>query len=249
MARRNLKGELFAHITDAGVFRDTAGGGSSTAAAALPAAGSYSTLNVASGTNFVAGDFYRLRAVDNYPEIGQVDSIVTNAITPRYPLHRALVVGDPVVEQTQVSFGHIAQDGIKYNCAVSQEDVRAANRRLWLGQLLGYGKITLEFSVLGYNLENILAALGMLDTSANILGAGTQADPTRAFIDGTKIREQNDLCWYVNGTRKDGRVLLLQAWGCELDYTAVEHALARGKATATPIRLTPTHAVSFAEID
>ena len=249
MARRNLKGELFAHISDAGVFRDTAGGGSSTAAAALPAAGSYSTLNVASGTNFTAADFYRLRAIDNYPEIGQVDAITINAITPRYPLHRALVVGDPVVEQSQVSFGHISQEGVKYNLAVSQEDVHAANRRLWIAQLMGYAKITLDFSVLGFNLENILSALGMLDTSANILGTGTAADPTRAFIDGTKIREQNDLCWYVNGTRKDGRTLLMQAWGCELDYSAVEHSLARGKAAPIALRLSPTHAVSFAEID
>lgn len=249
MARRNLKGELFAHITDVGVFRDTAGGGSSTIASTLPAVDSYDVHNVASGTNFVAGDFYRLRAIDNYPEIGQVDSIAVNAITPRYPLHKAVVVGDPVVEQTQLSFGHVAQDGVKYNCAVSQEDIHAANRRLWIAQLMGYAKITIDVSVLGFNLENILSALGMLDTAANILGAGTQADPTRAFVDGTKIREQNDLCWYVNGTRKDGRVLLMQAWGCEIDFTAVEHALARGKSAMVPIRLSPTHAVSFAEID
>lgn len=249
MPRRNNKGELFAHITDVGVFRDVAGGGSSTIAGALPAVDSYSVQNVASGTGFLAADFYRLRAIDNYPEIGQVDSISVNAITPRYPLHRAIAVGDPVVEQSQVSFGHIAQDGVKFNLAVSQEDVHAANRRLWIAQLMGYAKITVDFSVLGFNLENILSALGMLDTSANILGTGTSADPTRAFVDGTKIREQNDLCWYVNGTRKDGRTLLMQAWGCELDYSAVEHALARGKTSMVPIRLTPTHAVSFAEID
>jgi hypothetical protein len=247
--RRNLKGELFAHITDVGVFRDTAGGGSSTIASTLPAIGTYNVHNVASGTNFAIGDFYRLRALDNYPEISQVDSIAVNAITPRYPLHRAVVVGDPAVEQTQVSFGHLAQDGVKYNLAVTSEDVHAANRRLWLAQLMSYAKITVEFSVLGFNLENVMSALGMLDTNANILGAGSQADPNRAFIDGTKLKEQNDLCWYVNGTRKDGRVLLMQAWGCELDYTAVEQALARGKAAMIPIRLTPTHAVSFAEID
>lgn len=251
MPRLNRKSELFAHISEVGVFRDTSGGLSSTAQGALPAVETLNTLEVA-GAGAAAGDWFRVRANDNYPEINQVSSVAgvgPFTITPKYRWHRAIAVGDPVVEQTQTPLGHIAKEGVKVAFTFGREAVDSATRRLRTAWLLGYAKVQVDFSVLGFNLENVMAALGMLDTSANITGAGTVNDTTRAFVNGAAIKEQNDLSWYVNGTRKDGRTLIMQAWGCEVDYSKIQKALARGRAAMIPFSLVPTHGVRFIEID
>lgn len=246
MARLNRKSELFAHISEVGVFRDTAGGGSSTVAGTPPTVDTQGALTVASGTNFATGDWFRVRAPDNYPEINQ-GSVSGAVITPYYYWHRAAVVGDPVVEQTQTPLGHIAKEGVTFTSTFGREAVDSATRRLRAGWLPGYAKVQVDFSVLGFNFENVMTALGMLES--NIAGAGTSADTSRAFVNGAAIKEQNDLCWYVNGTRKDGRSLIMQAWGCEVDYTKIQKVLARGRAAMIPISLVPTHAVRFIEID
>lgn len=249
MPRKNRQGELLARIDEVGVFRDAAGGGSSTVAGSPPAADSYAVLTVASPTNFLAGDWMRVGQSDD-AEVNRIESVAGSDFTPRYPHFRQRAVGDPVVELSQVNFGHIDRAGAVVRATMGMEEVVSATRRLWLGHLLQNLSIVVNFSVNGFNAENILAALGMLDTSANITpGALTVADPERAAILGDKITEQADLAWYVNATRKDGRFIGFQFWGVQLDYTQVRHALARGRAAPVPFSLKPTVAMRIYEID
>lgn len=247
MPRLNRKGEIFSHITDIGVFRDTAGGGSSTITGTLPTIDTLGVQNAVSGTGFIANDFYRLRANDNKPEIGQVASIAVNAITPKYRLSRALAVGDPIVEVSQVSLGHIAVGTPRLTLSGQNTMVSSEILRRRFASLLGSMRWQLEFGIIGKNLENLMTALGQLDTAANILGAQTSADPLRTFINGEKIREQNDLSWYIQGQLKDGHTVLVFAQGCEVDYSAVKTALNRGTTAVIPVRLIPTSDVRIAQ--
>lgn len=249
MPRKNRQGELLARIDEVGVFRDAAGGGSSTVAGAPPAADSYAALTVASATNFLAGDWMRVGPTDD-ADVNRIESVAGADLTPRFPHFRLRAVGDPVVELTQVNFGGIDRNGAAVRSTMGMEEVVDATRRLSIGHLLQNLQIVVSFSVNGFSAENIAAALGMLDTSANITpGALTAADPERMAILGDKVTEQADLAWYVNGTRKDGRFIGFQFWGVQVDYTQVRHALARGRAAPVPFTLKPTVAMRIYEID
>lgn len=247
MARTNRKSELVSHISDIGVYTDTAGGGSSTITGALPSVDTLGVQNAVSGTGFANNDFYRLRALDNKPEIGQVASILTNAITPKYRLMRALAVGDPIVEQTRTSLGHVAAGSVRFSLTGQTQNVRSETLRRTFANLIGTLRWNVEFSLLGFNLENFMTTLGMLDTSANILGAQTQADPLRTFVNGEKVREQNDRIWYVNFVLKDGSTCLLDLAGVEVDYGAMKKKLQRGQTTVVPVKLIPTGDVRLAQ--
>jgi hypothetical protein len=248
MARLKGYREAFHHISEVGVFRDTSGGGSSTIASAPPVKGALTVVTAASGTGFATGDWVRMRSLDNYPEINQ-GSWATAAFTPYMRWMRAGAVGDAMVEQTKTPLGHIEASGVSVRISAAIEEVPSATRRLIIGRLLGNMKVEVNFAALGFTAENILASLGMLDTSANITGAGSSTDTTRAFINGALIKEQNNLCWYVDGTRKDGRSLSLHFYGCEIDYTKLRLALARGKKVPVPFCLYPTHGMRWIEID
>lgn len=172
---------------------------------------------------------------------------MTNAITPKYRLMRALTVGDPIVEQTRTSLGHIAAGSVRFALSGQTQNVRSEILRRTFANLIGTLRWSVEFSLLGFNLENFMVTLGMLDTSANILGAQTAADPLRTFINGEKIREQNDLIWYVNFLLKDGTTCLVDCAGCEIDYSAMKKKLQRGQTTAVPVKLIPTGDVRIAQ--
>ena len=247
MARTNRKSELVSHISEIGVYGDTAGGGSSTVSGALPAVDSLTAQNVVSGTNFTTGDFYRLRALDNKPEIGQAANVAGNVITPKYRLMRAIAVGDPVVEQTRASLGHVAAGSVRFSLSGQTQNVRSEILRRTFANLVGSLRWSVEFSLLGFNLENFMVTLGMLDTSANILGAQTTADPLRAFVNGEKVREQNDRIWYVNFVLKDGTTCLLDIAGVEVDYSAMKKRLQRGQTSVVPVKLIPTGDVRIAQ--
>lgn len=249
MPRKNTKGELVAHLSQVGVFRDATGGGNSTLAGTPPAIDTIATFDVASPTNFAAADWVRIGALDDRPEINRIQGIATATITPRYPHAIARAVGTPVVEQALTDLGHISADGVSGRISAAAEDQYAANRRLWLGDLIGYVTIEISFAVLGWNLQNVATALGMLDTSANIAGTTVVADPERMFIDGTAIKQANDLGWYAEFVRKDGRTMQLFGMGCELDFTQFRQTLARGRAAPLPIQLYPTTGLRLAEID
>ena len=85
MTRVNTRAELLKSVTEVGVFRDTSGGGSSTSTGTQPTVDAKSVINVVSGTNFLAGDWFRVGALTGKPFINRVESIATNAITPPTP--------------------------------------------------------------------------------------------------------------------------------------------------------------------
>ena len=250
MARTNTRGEVMRAIAEVGVFRDTAGGGSTTVGGTLPVVGTKDVINVVSGTNIVAADWLRVGSLLGKPMINRVDSININAITPRLTHRHAIVGGDAVVEQTQVPLKHVG-GAVRFGFSGSFNAVQAEERVLTIGYLLGMLKAEVMFEVLPYNLNNLLLALGMRDADAaeNISGAGTVASPHKAFIDGSKFRELSTLCWYVTFTLANGRTVTVIYTGCETNPAAVKHGIQRGSKQPIPFRLVPTTGILWTEID
>lgn len=250
MTRVNNRSEVLKAITEVGVFRDTTGGGSSTATSTMPTVGAKSVINAVSGTNFVAGDWFRVGSLLAKPQINRVDSIVTNAITPRFTWRHAVASGDAIVEQTQVPLKHLAGP-VRWGFSGSHAAVQAEERELAVGYLTGILKAELSFEVLPVNLNNLLLTLGMrdADSSENIAGSGTSAAPHRVFVDGSKFRELGSLCWYVNAVTQGNRTLTMIFTGCEVNPAALKHGIQRGSRQAIPFRLVPTTGILLLEID
>lgn len=250
MARANNKGEIYKAITEVGVFRDTTGGGSSTASGTLPAVGTKDALNVVSGTGFLAADWIRIGSLTGKPHINRVESILTNAITPRLTHRVAIAVGDAVVEQTQVPLKHIAA-APRVTISGAMNAVHAEDRELAIGYLDGARKCELAFEVLPYNLNNLLLALGMrdADSAENIAGSGTTAVPHRVFINGSDARELAGLAWYVTGQLQNGRTVTQIFTGCEINPAALKLTIQRGSRAPIPFRLVPTVGILWTEVD
>lgn len=249
MARLNNKGEIFAKITEVGVFRDTSGGGSTTSAT-TPAVGSKTAIVLGSATNFAIGDWYRHGALLGKYMINRIGNLVTTSLTPLYTHRYLATAGDVVVEQTKVPLKHI--DGaVRLGFSGSQNAIQAEERVLPLGYLLGQLKVELSFGVLGYNLNNLLLAMGMrdADSAENIAGSGTSAVPHRTFVTGEAFRELNLLSFYVRGTARSGRTIETILTGCEFNPAAVAQQWQRGSKVPIPFRLVPTTGVLFTEID
>ena len=250
MPRANNRTELFKAISEVGVFRDTAGGGSSTATGTLPVVGGKAVLNVVSGTGFTTADWLRVGALLGKPQINRADSVSVNAITPRLTWRHTVAVGDPVVEQTQVPLKHLAGPA-RLTISGSQNAVQSEDRELVAGYLLGMLKAELSFEVLPYNLNNLLLTLGMRDADAaeNIAGSGTAAVPYRTFLNGSLFRELSNLCWYVTGVLQGGRTATTIFTSCEANPGALKHAIQRGSKQPIPFRLVPTTGILWLEVD
>lgn len=250
MSRVNNKGEIFEAISEVGVFRDTAGGGATTIASAPPAVGTKANIILTSATNFAIADFVRVGALLAKPMLNKIGNLVTTTLTPLFTHRHAMAVGDVVVEQSKLALKHVGGPP-RLSISGSQTAIMAEERVLPIGYLDGVRKAELQFELLPWNLNNVLAALGMRDADAaeNIAGAGTVASPHRAFIDGSKFRETNLLSWYVTGRAKSGRTIEVILTGCEINPAALQQLWQRGTKTPIPMRLVPTTGVLWTEVD
>lgn len=238
MTRLNNKKELWAHLSEVGVMRDTSG--INTTVGANAAAGATS-LTVASGTGSANGDIFRLND-GNIQQLNEISSGGgTTSWTLKYPLYYAVVTGDVAVEQLKTPLGHIVDGGVTVDFTGDDNAANVATRRLVLGYLTGHMEISASWAVLGLNPENYASRLGMLES--NVTGSGTPSSPNRLVIDGTKIKEQNDLAWYFNGVRKDGGFVEFQIWGAELDWTGSQQ-YGRGAVSSMPFKARATSAVA-----
>lgn len=245
--RKNTRAELFSHINEVGVFQEKSGGGDSVTITDALVAGAKTTVTVADETGFADEDFIRIRGIHDRPEINQIASLAVDVLTPRFYHQLASPIGSAVRSMIQTSLGHIAE-GFRVALSGSEEEVNADTRRLTLTHLLQHIRPEINFSVLSFNLENLMASLGMNEGSPNIVGTGTAADPTRAWVDGSKIDENNASSWYVNGTRKDGRILNMILMDCNLMYTGKTQSTARGQRSMIQFQLVPS-IIRWIEVD
>jgi hypothetical protein len=237
MARLNNKKELWSHLTQVQAVRDATGTFGSTSLTAAAAAGAVS-LTVAAITNFAVGQTIRVGAGETaeFVRIHGSTAPVGTTITldNATPLQFAHAIGDATVQQALTDPGHIDDGGLTISFRGNVDDVNSAVQRMLFAQQTGYLDIAIAFGLLGYNVENLALAHGMLES--NILGAGTTAQPRVLRMDASKFGEQLDAGWVFTGARKDGKTVRITAMGCEMDLAGLSFQLARGSKLALPVK-------------
>lgn len=236
MPRLNRKGELFSHIKQVRLIRDSTASPGNTTLSAAPVAGA-GTISVASITNFAVaetikvGNGERTEIRKIHPLTAPSAGVITLDTTT--PLLYGHDIGEVVVEQAFDDLGPLSDAGLIIEHTGSVEDVNASTRRMLFSQLTGYYNIRLNFELLGFNVENLALAFAM--NAARVLGAGTTAQPRVLTIGrDDEVGEFNDMAFEFLGARKDGTTVKLTAMACEIEPSP-QFTVARGVKVPIPL--------------
>lgn len=245
MARVNKKTELLSHLRSVLALVPATSSAAATTVTAAVAVGA-ATLTVAAITNIAVGDEIALGTGEN-KEVVKVHASTApsgNTVTLdalHLPL-KAHDIGETAVRLQQIDAGAVHSDGVTLAYEGDPTDIAAENQSFLFAQKTGFLEISMGFGVLGYMVENLVLALGML--LSRITGSGTTAAPRELYIDLTDtdgaINEETDCCWRFTGVRKDRTVVEYTALACEIDPTAFALEFGRGANMKVPIRLRPT---------
>lgn len=243
MPRLIKKAEFFSHITEVGFIRESVTSPATTALSAGVAKG-IKVLPVSSIVGFTTGDLVIINSAESM-EIGRIATAATNQITLRSQLARAHDTGVSVTRGSRVKLGDVTDDGVDLLLAEGDFNaVTAATMRQTAGYLLGHIAQGMSFAIEHTNSNNIAAALGIPES--NISGTNTELDPEILDIQADAMGTAPEFAWYFFGARKDGTLMEAQAWGVEVDPTAIgaiKHA--RGAPAPIPFNLRPTAGIRW----
>lgn len=236
MARLNRKSELWSHLTQVLAIRDQTSSPGNTTLSAAAAAGATS-LTVNAITNFAVGEPIRVGRGEEqeYVRIHGSTAPTGSTITleASTPLRYAHAIGDPVYECVATDVGHIEDGGVTLDLNGTVEDVNSAIQRMLFGQLTGFLDIAFSFGLLGFNVENLAFALGMLES--RVLGTGGPTAPRTLTVDFSRALEVNDIALQFLGATKEGKTVRITAMACELD-PSIKFTYARGSKLAIPVK-------------
>lgn len=168
MARALSSQKVFHQLT--GIFRledDTENSTVSVGAAK----GSLTAITIVAAGAFAAGDKFRVGAFGNTVEINEIDSITTNDITPKLPWSRAIVAAEVVYELKQVDLGATDENGVNLETTMGETPIVAGTQKqtyLYINQNV---EETLTFALRDFDMENVIASLGMDDSAAGYVSA------------------------------------------------------------------------------
>jgi hypothetical protein len=206
---RANKGKVFDSLSEVGFFvaGATQGGtpGTSTIATSIAAKGQ-KVVNVASGTNYVAGDWVAIGAAENI-EFHRIASVAVNALTLATNLLRDHQIGENVLEQTLTPFANISPDGVTLAIGGNTDRLREATRVLPIGARPVNARLSASFGILDYIVSALARAVGK--DPATIVSSTFGIDDTL----GTNITPGV----YVRGLLQDGTTAWLVLWGCSQD--------------------------------
>jgi hypothetical protein len=251
MARTLRKAELWSHVTQVGVIREKTGThGATTVKTGAGGVADAVSIPVTAFTNFTDLDLLLVGNAE-LMECNAEEGAGADPLLLKYPLYRAHAAGEPVVAAAKTVLGDISDEGV--TAGVSGGDfnaVRSATKRLVQAYLIGHIEEVVEFKVENFNLENLAATAGESDvpgaTAGPITGAGTAADPYRLVVDGTDIAVPAIVqAFYFTGALKGGGAVEIQAWGAEVDPTAMTAQYQRGQVAYIPFRIRPCAGLSF----
>jgi len=216
MARKNTNEELWTVCSQFGVLRDaTAGTPGSTTTDTTHAAGAVA-VNVASETNFTAGDWIRIDG-GNKMEIQKVTSTAAGVINIDDELVFDHENGVAVTELERVVLGDITDDGVTRDTEVETAEIRAATQAGTYATLTVNVSGQISAALLNHSPENLLATLGIAETE--LRGTGTTGDPWITDIDFNKIGTVINEGLYLIGAMNDGTTVEIQGWGVEWEGT------------------------------
>lgn len=211
MARLNTSAELWDAVSEVGYFNDTAGG-STTVDASSPA--DAPTLNVASETGYVAGEFGRVGSGETL-EVFEVEAVAAGIITTKTNLAYTHAVNEVVEKQVKVIMGHISEGGVQANVAEDVFEISAATSALVLARRTTRVTQTISWASILFSLENLAVAFGIAET--RVSGAGTAADPSVFRTIAADFNTLKNTSLYFLGALEDGSTFEIRGWNARYD--------------------------------
>jgi hypothetical protein len=209
VTNKPTKGKVFDALVQAGIFIDTVTTPGNSTVASGGGAG-VSNVVLASGTNFVAGDWVRFGTGD-LMEIWQLETVVTNTLTIRGKFFRSQAVGTVAREQTLTLFPGVDEDGATLALGGSVDVMRSALSRTSIGLRAGSVEATITIPVIETTLANLAYSLGVPQSA---ISGG------RLLTDGSNIGTATDLNGlYLRGTLLDATSWAVIASGTSLDLS------------------------------
>jgi len=235
MARLNTNEELWVAVSEFGIFRDAAAGGSTVLSAAGSAADT--SLTVSDETGFAANDMIRVSGGSGM-EVHQVDTTGAGTITLKDELVFDHLNGAAVIEVVRVDIGDITDDGVTRDTEVETSEIRAATQAGTYATLVTNVNGRVSANLLNHSMENLLLSLGI--DEANIRGTGTSGDPFIADITFNDIGTlANHACYFV-GALNDGTTVEIHGWGVEFESNQ-SVTYVRGGSVSLPCAMKVSH--------
>ena len=197
MARANTQTEVYKNITEIAMYDVAAANGDTTVPGALAAGAS--TVTVASGTNFAADEPIFIIGTGGF-ERNEVDSVATNTITLKYKLAIDQDAGARLVSASKTILGYPTRDGLSFTGSLQNTPIESAIASLPIGYIAGNAELSLNFALLGWNIENLQLMFGAPES---VTGAGTEADPYQGAVLAETVATAGLRAIVVTGTLRD----------------------------------------------
>jgi hypothetical protein len=213
------------------IGEDKSGGASTTLSAGATAGAT--TLAVGSIAGISTGMVLRVGGEDAM-ELVQVNGTPSAGNVPLASpgLQRDHASGEAVVEQIVYDLGDAAD--IMAEHSAQQTSIPVATSPLPFGTLAGYTEQGVKFSIPTQTIHQIALALGI--PTARVLGAGTLADPTQLFTDGSDFSTATRWA-HAAAVREDGSIVRVLFPACQSDHTVHGFKIAQGTPAPTPVKL------------
>jgi hypothetical protein len=223
--------EVWKSLDTLQVFRQVSGGGSTTAAAAITAGAT--AVNFTSTATFTSGDPLFIVGASGTELNAITATTPTTAVPLLYPAAMANPSGSQLLEAVATTLGHVQQGGLVVSPQSPLVPIFSALGHLPVTYIRGYGELSAQFGLLGFNNLNWQSAFGMTESDD---GVGTIANPYRAAITGGAVGTQGIQCLRATGTRQDGSTVIVDLNNCFFAPAGGVN-LARGVETALAIEV------------
>lgn len=227
MARRLSNLDVLRQLLGVYWLNDTA----TTTTTAGTAAKGAKSLDLTDGSGLVAGDEFRIGDNGDQSEIVVIDTIVTNTVTPKLPLARAIASGEDVTLLSAVNVGATTRDGFQFNPSQSRDDLEVGT------QLDAYlstpGALVREigFACQDFNAENLALYFGIDETDTAIVDAnGITLNPDDFLTRGFQP-------WKFEGLLKGGESVVWYQFAAEVGAIAQAIQIAFGTNTSLPLSM------------
>lgn len=231
MPRQNTGQEVWKSLDSLTIYRQVSAGGNTTAAAAITAGAT--AVNFTATTTFTSGDPLFIVGSTG-TELNAITGLTpTTAVPLLYPAAMANPSGSSLLEAVATVLGHVQQNGVVVSPQSPLVPIFSALGHTPITYVRGYGELSAQFGLLGFNILNLQAAFGMTEDEG---GAGSSANPYRGAIVGGSVGSQGIQCLRATGTRQDGTTVLFDMNNAFLAPVGGLN-LARGAETAVQVEV------------
>ena len=228
VSKKGAKGRIFNLPKEFGIYTPATATPLNTTLSAAAAAGA-TALTVADSTNGVASDRVLIGSGDQ-GEIGIIDSAPdATHLAMRTQLNAAHASAETVVEQQQVPWGSVTDDGLNLTIGGSTKELGSATTRI-KGSAPATATLSLDFMVGDLSPANFAYATG-----------APQADVSGGrLVLGDNIGTSDVALAYFRGVNLAGNTIEVNVFGCSQEVKGIAAQLSAKDVAKLPITLRPT---------